>query len=64
MAVKKSDLYFSIWASWNELRGCMDARQRRSHSPGYLRALRVYGYPVEARNGEQNASVGRLSSRQ
>lgn len=29
MALKKSDLYSSLWASCDELRGGMDARARR-----------------------------------
>jgi type I restriction enzyme M protein len=31
MAIKKSDLYSSLWASCDELRGGMDARQYKDY---------------------------------
>lgn len=31
MALKKSDLYSSLWASCDELRGCMDASQYKDY---------------------------------
>ena len=31
MAIRKSDLYSSLWASWDELRGCMDASQYKDY---------------------------------
>jgi hypothetical protein len=31
MAIKKSDLYSSLWASCNELRGGMDASQYKDY---------------------------------
>ena len=31
MAIRKSDLYSSLWASWDELRGGMDAIQYKDY---------------------------------
>lgn len=36
MVIKKSDLYASIWASCDQLRGGMDASQYESHVPFML----------------------------
>ena len=33
MAIKKSDLYSSLWRSCDELRGGMDASQYSAHDP-------------------------------
>ena len=42
MAIKKSDLYSSLWASCDELRGGMDASQYKDYVPVSYTHLDVY----------------------
>lgn len=39
MALKKSDLYSSLWKSCDELRGGMDASQYKDYVPGTIPGL-------------------------
>ena len=53
MAVKKSDLYSSLWASCDELRGGMDASQYKD----YVLTLLFVKYVSDKYKGDEYADI-------
>ena len=53
MAIKKSELYASLWASCDELRGGMDASQYKD----YVLALLFMKYVTDKYYGKPNALI-------
>ena len=54
MAIKKSELYSSLWASCDELRGGMDASQYKD----YVLVLLFMKYVSDKYAGQKDASRG------
>lgn len=54
MAIKKSDLHSSLWASYDELRGGMNASQYKD----YLLVLLFVKYLSDKYAGEKDAPAG------
>ena len=53
MAIKKSELYSSLWKSCDELRGGMDASQYKD----YVLVLLFVKYVLDKYTGEKYASI-------
>ena len=68
MAIKKSELYSSLWSSCNELRGGMDASQYKDYVltllfMKYVQAIWVNGKQIFEGGATPVARPGRLSRR-
>jgi type I restriction enzyme M protein len=53
MAIKKTDLYSSLWASCNELRGSMDASQYKD----YVLVLLFMKYVTDKYYGDEYGNI-------
>ena len=60
MAIKKSDLYSSLWASCDELRGGMDAENQQQQ--GRAKDQRALAEGKSDEGVEHGAGKGRVSS--